>query len=322
MIIDEKYLREISNYVLSKTGIQYFRRIKANGSSSIMVSCPYHKGGQEENPSMGIKLTTDEKGSIGTCHCFACKVKTILPEMVRYMLGDKYNEDEVEARFNLQTNIARETILQEQNNMYVKFQQPNTEEYCDENMLREFRTYHMYLAGRHISRETAQKYDIGYDKYNNHITFPIRDIYRRYVGLGRRAITEKQYIYPYGFEKPLYGVYELPMFVRHIWVVEGPFNLWSLNEYGKTGVALLGTGTLKQYKELLTLSCVDYVLALDGDDAGRKGISKLGNYLIKHNKKVFVADVPNNKDINDMTPEQFHNMNILTFSEWKYKYKY
>jgi DNA primase len=322
MVLDEELLNEIRMYVLAKTGKHYLGRIKTT-SNNIMVSCPYHKGGQEQKPSMGIKLHSDEYGPVGLCHCFSCSTVTDISSMVRYMLGDKYNEDEVEARFGLETTIARETIIQEQENLYVKFQQPDRSNYVKEDILRVYRqTYPAYLKSRGISRETAEVYDIGYDPYNDHITFPIRDIYKRTLGLGRRAIQEKKYVYPQNFVKPLYGVYELPFFIRHLYIVEGPFNLWSLYEYGKAGVALLGTGTQAQYKQLLEVKCNDYVLALDGDDAGRKGISKLGKFLQQNDKKVYVANVPDGQDINDMTPEQFKNMYIGTFNEWKSYYKY
>ena len=321
MVIDEELIVEIRNYVLAKTGKSYMARIHTT-PKDIMISCPYHKGGQENKPSMGIRLYTDERATIGTCSCFTCKVTTNLAEMVKYMLGDKYNEDEVEARFGLKTTLAREAIVQEQENRFVKFQLPNTSNYVKEDILREYRHYHPYLASRNISQQTAEIYDIGYDKYNDHITFPIRNTMKQCVGLGRRAIQEKKYIYPQGMVKPLYGVYELPFFIRHLWVVEGPFNLWSLYEYGKTGVALLGTGTSTQMKELLDIKCNDYVLALDGDDAGHKGTKKIAQFLLQNKKKVFVADVPNGFDINDMTPEQFKTLVVAPYSEWINYYKY
>ena len=219
MVIDEELLVNIRNYVLAKTGKQYLGRIKST-PNDIMISCPYHAKGQEQNPSMGIKLHSDQFGSVGTCHCFACQVVTDLSSMVRFMLGDKYNEDEVEARFSLETTIARETIAQEEESRVIKFEIPNKSNYVEEDVLREYRQYHPYLKHRKISEDTAKVYDIGYDKYNDHITFPIRNIARQCIGLGRRAIKEKQYYYPDGFVKPLYGIYELPTFIRHLWCVE------------------------------------------------------------------------------------------------------
>ena len=114
---------------------------------------------------------------------------------------------------------------------------------------------------------------------------------------------------------------KLPLFINHLWVVEGPFNLWSLYEYHKSGVALLGTGTQYQYKQLLTVKCNDYVLALDGDNAGHLGTKKLGSFLFNNRKKVYVACVPNNHDINDMSYEQFKQMEVIPYENWVQLYK-
>ena len=50
---------------------------------NVMVACPYHKGGQEKRPSMGIKK------SDGTCHCFACDTVVGLPHLISHCFGDE-----------------------------------------------------------------------------------------------------------------------------------------------------------------------------------------------------------------------------------------
>lgn len=315
--IDEKLIQDLRQYISVKTGKSYFGRIKST-PKDLMVSCPYHKGGQERKPSMGIKLYTDEYQTAGTCNCFTCKITTNISRMVKDLLGDKYNEDEVEGRFGLKEGIINAAVVKEQHNT-VKFVVPNNT-VIPEAQLREYRYYNDYLKYRGITERTANVYDIGYDSINDHITFPIKDVYNRCIGVGRRAIQEKKYYYPSGMKKPLYGIYELPQIVRHLYCVEGPFNLWSLYQYRKTGVALLGTGSSSQYHDLLKIECKDYVLALDGDDAGRDGTYKLGTFLKANNKIVYVADVLDGKDINDMTEQQFRDMAVLTFDEWRYKY--
>lgn len=317
MQIDEKLIQDLRQYISVKTGKQYFGRIKTT-PKDIMVSCPYHKEGQERKPSMGIKLYTDEYDTAGTCNCFTCKVTTNIARMVKDLLGDKYNEDEVEGRFGLKEGIINAAVVKEQHNT-ARFIVPK-KEIVPEAQLRQYRFYNDYLKHRGITERTADVYDIGYDSINDHITFPIKDIYNKCIGIGRRAIQEKKYYYPSGMKKPLYGIYELPQIVRHLYCVEGPFNLWSLYQYRKTGVALLGTGSSSQYHDLLKIECKDYVLALDGDDAGRDGTYKLGTFLKANNKIVYVADVLDGKDINDMTEQQFRDMAVLTFDEWRYKY--
>lgn len=319
MVINENLVQDLRQYILLKTGKTYFGRIKYT-PKNIMVSCPYHKDGQERKPSCGIKIETDEKGVAGQVHCFTCQYTTNIVSMLQDILGNKYDEDEIESKFGLSAGLAKESLIKEEKAGPV-FKIPNNI-IIKEQQLRTYRFYHPYLKYRNISEETAKKFDIGYDEYNKHITFPIRDIYNRCIGIGRRSIYEKQYLYPDGMIKPLYGVYELSKYIRHLWVVEGPFNLWSLYQYGKTGVALLGTGTNHQYMELLKINCLDYVLALDGDNAGHNGIKKLGNFLQDKHKKVYVACVPNAQDINDMTIEQFMYMEVLTFNQWKKLYGY
>lgn len=234
--------------------------------------------------------------------------------MVQRMLGSFYDENDVEARFGLKVLEAQYSIIKPKNEILFKIPEPLSDQ---ESLLRNYRYYHTYLKNRRISENTANAYDIGYDNLNDQITFPLRDIYKNCLGIGRRNIKVKRYEYPKGLIKPIYGVYELPKFVNYLWVVEGPFNLWSLYEWGKTGIALLGTGTEHQYKELLKIKCSGYVLALDSDEAGRKGIYKLSNFLENNNRKnIYVALLPDGKDINDLTHEEFTDLEVVTLNRW------
>lgn len=317
--INEDLIVELKNYIFSKTYKNYFGRIKQT-ASDVMVSCPYHKGGQEQKPSMGIKRHTDDSGVAGTCHCFTCKVKTNLYEMIKYTLGDTFNADEVEAKFQIQTSLVSESIKRE-NDIGFEWKPAIREVGLKRENIKYFKGYCDYYAKRNISPETVDYYDLGFDKQNNCIVFPLKNAMGDGICFGSRSIVGKEYKYPYKLEKPLYGVYELPIIYRNVWVVEGPFNLWSLYQYGKSAVALLGTGTKKQYADLLKLRCNEFVLALDGDSAGRSGTLKLGKHLISNNKNVYVALVPNGQDINDMSEEQFRNMMVVTFDEWKNIYR-
>lgn len=320
MEIDDKLIVDMQMYLFSKLNKKYFGRIKST-SQDIMVSCPFHKEGQERKPSFGIKRFTDSRGVAGTCHCFSCGKTTDLLGMLRELLGSLYNPVEIDSKFGLATFMAQTQIIKEPT---VLFKLPEKKSIVKEEILQHFRLYHPYLAQRGISEKTAKKYDLGYDSYNQHITFPIKDINAKCIGIGRRSVLKKEYFYPPEMTKPLYGLYELEYPINALWVVEGPFNLWSLSEWGKKGVALLGTGTSFQYEQLLKLKCDKYVLALDPDDAGRNGIRKLVRYMLDkmNTRAIYVADLPEGKDINDLTSDEFkYQLNILTYKEWSIKYK-
>ena len=317
MQIDEDLIRQVQSYIFGKTGIRYFGRVKMT-PKNLMVSCPYHKGGQEHKPSCGIKLQNDEKGSVGLVHCFSCGITTDMSSMMKDLLGPIYNEDEVEAKFGFKTLALNASLVVPDKPL---FSIPNIVN-VSEGVLRGFRKYHPYLAQRGISENTARIYDIGFDDYNGHITFPIRDINKNCIGIGRRSIYQKQYLYPPEMIKPLYGLYELSYPINYLYIVEGPFNLWSLYEWGKRAVALLGTGTKYQYQQLLKVDCQGYVLCLDPDNAGRNGTYKLANFLIDNDKKkIFVGDLPDGRDVNDLSYEEFRHIEVLAFREWQQKYK-
>lgn len=311
-MIDEKLLIDIRNYLKMKTGIYYFKDIRKT-PDNLQVTCPYHKGGQERKPSATIRITPSNRTTIGMFHCFTCDESKPLDIVIKDLLGPLYDEDEVESLFNLKTLIVQSQFEYKKKEPLFKIPNRNI---IPERVLRTYRYYHPYLASRNISEETADIYDIGFDAQNNQITFPIRNINKECLGIGRRSIDKKMYRYPSNFIKPLYGVYELNQFLNYVYVVEGPFNLWSLREFGKQGVALLGTGTEKQYKELSNLNCKGFVLALDPDDAGRHGIFKLGKFLQENKIKTYVALIPEGKDVNDLSKEEFSQVAAVTFKEW------
>ena len=160
MQIDEDLIRQVQSYIFGKTGIRYFGRVKMT-PKNLMVSCPYHKGGQEHKPSCGIKLQNDEKGSVGLVHCFSCGITTDMSSMMKDLLGPIYNEDEVEAKFGFKTLALNASLVVPDKPL---FSIPNIVN-VSEGVLRGFRKYHPYLAQRGISENTARIYDIGFDDY-------------------------------------------------------------------------------------------------------------------------------------------------------------
>lgn len=218
MVINEQLLADIRQYVLYKTGKNYLGRIKKTGGD-IMISCPYHKDGQENRPSCGVKINNDEYGYAGQVHCFTCGKTTNISNMIKDMLGPMYDADEVRDKFQLDIQLAKEKIIQPEKKSSL-FKIPEPKSIVDDEILQSYRQYHPYLAKRNITEDTAKVYDIGFDSYNQHITFPIRNINKECLGVGRRSIVGKKYIYPTGFKKPLYGVYELPNLIRHLYCVE------------------------------------------------------------------------------------------------------
>ena len=102
--------------------------------------------------------------------------------------------------------------------------------------------------------------------------------------------------------KPIYGLDYLTG--DEAIVCESIINALTCWSYGYQAVALLGTGSEYQIEKLKSLPQRKIILALDGDSAGYKGTKKIYKAL-KDFKIVSILKVPEGKDINDLSKEEF-----------------
>jgi DNA primase len=114
-------------------------------------------------------------------------------------------------------------------------------------------------------------------------------------------------------EKSLYGLYELGLqqdYPSEVIVCESMIDALTCWQYGKYAVAMNGLGNKLCIQQLNELPCRKLILATDNDDAGRDARKRLRR-LIK-GKLIFeyaYDSYPEGcKDINDMTEEQFNNL--------------
>ena len=137
------------------------------------------------------------------------------------------------------------------------------------------------------------------------ITFPVKDLKGNVLFLCRRSIEGKFFHYPAGVEKSVYGIYELPKGVKSVIVAESCLNALRLRTFGYYAVALLGTGTPHEIDQLKQLGVSEFVLCLDGDEAGQKGAARLKRAL-SNVALVWTVHMPVDKDANDCkTKEEF-----------------
>lgn len=297
-------LTELRNQ-LNAQGINFLNTIK-NTPDNVMVSCPYHKNGQERKPSAGIRK------SDGMFNCFACGEVHSLQEVISYCLGytndiigkhglqwliDNFASLTVEDRPDIPLNLVR----QKENKLI---------EYVPETELEKYRFYHNYMYKRKLTDKIIDMFDIGYDKDTDCITFPVRDKTGGTLFIARRSVYGKYFNYPCGVLKPVYGVYELYQqqeFPSEVIITESMLDALVCWCWGKYAVALNGTGSKEQFAELNKLPCRKFILATDNDSAGRQARVKIRNNL--KNKIITEYIIPNGKkDLNDLTEEEFKNI--------------
>lgn len=300
------------------------------------VYCPIHSGGQEKKPSCGVLLHDQVKNGrkypAGFCHCFSCGWAKSLPDTITEILKIKhisqsgldwlkenipdFDGEVGEFDYLIPTELAQ-TLQSKYAVEYIAAQlQKQSGNYVSEEELASYRLIVPYMYQRGLTDEIIEKYDIGYDanfippgrkKPLPCITFPVKDIKGNVLFLCRRSVEGKFFHYPQGVEKSVYGLYELPQGVKSVVVAESCFNALTSTIYGYPAVALLGTGTSYEISQLKRLGVQEFVLCLDGDEAGQKGMEKLKKAL-RSVALVWTIKMPADKDINDCTKEEFDRL--------------
>lgn len=295
---------------LSLMGINLLGQIKP-GRDNIQVTCPNHSNGQERKPSCGIRTTETEGKEVGSVHCFTCGYTVTLPIFISNCFGrhdgGNYGKKWLFRHFASVDGISDRKLILDLNR--GKNEQKKAIEYISEEELESYRYIHPYMYKRGLTDEIIEKYDIGYDKASECITMPIRDKNGKTLFFCRRSVKTKFFNYPSGVEKPIYGIYELPKDCKEIVVCESVFNALTCVKYGKSAIALLGTGNSYQYEQIKQLPVRKIILGFDGDEAGDNAAIRFKKNV--NNKIVYQYEIPRGKDINDLTKEEFDNLKIL-----------
>ena len=277
-------------------GLSLFHRFRLSGTSDIMTTCPFHKGGQERKPSFGISRVD------GTCHCFTCGWAGSLSEMISAVFGYEDNGSygdkwlsrnflalSVQMRRPLELNLSR-TISRTS-----KPAPGFTEEELDS-----YRYIHPYMYERGLTDEIIERFDIGYDCDRAELTFPCFYADGRPAFVARRSVRTKFFQYPKDVEKPVYAAEQFYKQQYDFAVIcESVFNALTCWKWGLPAVALLGTGAKEQYEILRNMPVRKFILGLDPDEAGRRGSKKLREQL-GGCKIITEFDIPQGYDINDL----------------------
>ena len=279
---------------LNSKGLNFFRDMKL-GQENVMVTCPFHKDGQERKPSCGISLKD------GTVHCFTCGTVRTFTEMLSYCLGydDKGQKGKEWIIANTEGSLLDTRSLESD-----LTREKEAVKYVDEKELDSYRYYHPYMFQRKLTKEIIDKFDVGFDIPNNSITFPVRDKYGKTLFIARRRVDYKYFNYPSGAEKPLYGIYEMNKSSKSVIICESIFNCLTCYVYGKEAIALNGTGSKEQIEQIAKLNVRTIYLGLDNDEAGNKGCKRIFDKL-KNSFIFYRLQFPMNKDINDLEKAEF-----------------
>lgn len=298
------------------------------------VYCPFHNDGNERKPSAGVLLSEQVKNGRtyrpGDFHCFSCSKAYSLQNFVGELLKQSNSTQsglewlkenipdfgpDVDFDYLVPQNLMAATTNAHMLN-YIRTATGTTDKFVSEEELASYRFTVPYMYERKLTDEIIEKYDIGFDanwippgrrKPVPCITFPVRDIDSNTLFVARRSVEGKMFYIPTGISKPVYGLDMIPKGTKTVIICESVFNALTCVRYGYPAVALFGTGTDYQINQLKRLGCSEFVIALDGDEAGWKASRRLKSRL-KSVALIWTMHLPDGEDINSITEEEFHRI--------------
>lgn len=301
-------IRTILETIRHETGRPLFRDMIDKGKN-LVITCAFHKNGAERHPSCQVFQDQDgAEAEYGFVHCFTCGYKAPLYKFVAdcFEQDEQFGKDWLVERFG-NIFIQRDFFLPE-----IAFDEPKrTVRILPESILSQYNFYHPYMYQRNLTKTVIDKFKIGYDKSRDAITFPVWDDKDQLVMITARSVRDKTFYIDKHVEKPVY----LLNFIKKekpslVYVAESQINTLVLWSWGYPAIGLFGTGSSYQYDILKKSGIRNYVLCLDGDEAGDKGIQR---FIKNMPQDVFISIkvLPRGKDVADLSKEQFDSLQLV-----------
>jgi DNA primase len=284
------YSEEQIRRVLNGAGID----IEAEFGNDFIIYCPYHNNSR--TPAGEVAKDS------GLFFCFGCQTTKNLEEFVMFITGRSYFET---ARYikskETETNI--ENVVNK--TMYAA---PDFVQY-DELLIKRLSKQALespravrYFEGRKITKDSIQKFDLGYSEKQDSVTVPMHSPDGLCLGFVARTVEGKEFKNTPGLPKSkiLFNLHRVKT-SSIVYVVESSFDAIRLDQVGFPAVATLGANVSASQTKLLEKYFNNVVLVADNDEAGAimrdKLIEKLGSLItvITIDKKY--------KDIGDMDDE-------------------
>ena len=265
--------------------------IESEVGSDFIIFCPYHNN--TRTPAGEVSKES------GLFFCFSCQQTAELQELIMKMTGRSYFES---IRFikskEKQTNI--EDLVNK------KLYKPKEFIPYDELLIKRLSNQALespramrYFEGRKITKQSIEKFSLGYSEKQDMVTIPVQSPDGTTIGFVARTIEGKEFKNTPGLPKSkiLFNLHRIKTSSK-VYVLESSFDAIRIDQVGFPAVATLGANVSSSQIELLKKYFNEICIIADNDDAGNtmanKLIDKIGSkaYMIKLNSKY--------KDIGDM----------------------
>jgi len=279
----------------------YLQKVRKSGPENIMSLCPFHvkaDGTAERHPSFAMSLVN------GLWFCHSCQSSGNLYTFLRDV---GLSPIQIEFHHGMTVEAAKRNAPTPMNPLAAPVISNNP---IEEGLLGIFEACPLSLLQSGFHEATLKHFSIGFDETHMRITYPVRDLVGKLVGISGRSVTDH---WPkYKIYDQEYTTWDLP--ARHGWdkrsclwnanavypqllfqsspsyivVVEGFKACMWLWQCGiKNVVALIGTYLSPEHQWILERLGAPVYLFLDNNEPGQIGVVKAANKL----KKSLVVNV-------------------------------
>lgn len=177
-------------------------------------------------------------------------------------------------------------------------------------------TLPMYWFERGFTWETADRWDVRYDKHARRIVIPVRFPHPdgTLVGYVSRTVVDERPKYrnsPNLAKEAVFFGYRAQHDPEAILLTEGPLDVLRLDQCGREGWAVLGSTMSEAHWRMLGEYPGRVILAFDNDSVGRSAIWRSVSEGLVRRSMLSQARVfrfpPGVKDIGECTPQQIEN---------------
>jgi DNA primase len=271
-MVKDMYTAEQVRRVLTGAGIN----IEAEYGTDYIVFCPYHNN----NRTPAGEVSKDH----GTFFCFGCQTTKSLIEFIMHTSNRTYFE-----AIRYIKSKEQETSIEDSVNKAL-IEKPEFVQY-DELLIKRLTNQALespravrYFEGRSITKESINKFNLGYSEKQDSVTIPVHSPDGMCIGFVARTVEGKEFKNTPGLPKGkvLFNLHRIKA-SSTVYVVESSFDAIRLDQVGFPAVATLGANVSAAQIKLLEKYFNNIVLIADNDDAGvimrDKLIEKLGSIV-------------------------------------------
>ena len=173
--------------ILALTG-RYLGQLRPTGANQYSTKCPFHKGGEERKPSFSVNTNT------GLWHCFTCHKAGNIRALLKELSVPAQTIDAELAVLQPMLQRQREMWNIQKENMFSDRDPFQSDYTLPEAILGIFDFMPLQLVNDGFDPELLHRLEVGYDRNNNRIMYPLRDIHGNLAGFaGGITHLTKQY---------------------------------------------------------------------------------------------------------------------------------